>query len=107
MVTFDPVRFALIRTPSMGPSSCELTRPVSAGEEELCAPTMLEPAQKRVTASPARIPMKKRCVGIGVPPLDFSTFKPVQRRRIIDQNALPRGFVRRPFCHEIEEQCVV
>src|SRR5207247_9736236 len=36
-VTFEPVRLTLTNTPSMAPSSCELTRPVSAGAEELWA----------------------------------------------------------------------
>src|SRR2546430_15896952 len=36
-VIFEPVRLALTSTPSIAPSSCELTRPVSVAADELWA----------------------------------------------------------------------
>jgi hypothetical protein len=33
--------------------------------------------------------------------------KPVNLRRIVHEDALPQGLVRRPFAEEVEEVCLV
>jgi hypothetical protein len=72
MVVVEPARFALTSTPSIAPSSCELTSPANADANDVCALT--GPASSKVAES-APIRAGKRASGIFPimlnPPLPF------------------------------------
>ena len=58
IVIVEPALLALTSTPSIIPSSCELTRPPSAGEEDVCEFAILNGTQNTATSS--RIDTKMR-----------------------------------------------
>src|SRR3989442_5284900 len=65
MVIVDPVFFALTSTPSSGPSSAAVTRPVNATAGGACARTGVTRGNERATAPPTIVASSRNVERIG------------------------------------------
>src|SRR5437867_12442030 len=81
-VTVEPIRFTLTSTPSMGPSSCELTRPVSAGDGATWAMAVSVTEHATIVARPTRIRRKNRFVFIITPRIGLHAIRTLVDIRI-------------------------
>src|SRR4029450_5227080 len=75
MVTVEPFLFALTSTPSIGPSSVELTCPVSASPGEFAAPVRSGPKKNSAAAAVTMTNAKKVFLSIRTSPRPDSVLK--------------------------------